>query len=59
MTTSEYGTGVAGSSYTHYVYPGIYQYQDFHHCDLEPGGDIVNYDNRAEVQTCELLNLAE
>lgn len=59
MTGSDSGTGVAGSSFTHYNYPGIYQNQDFHHCGLEPGDDIVNYDNRVEVQTCELVNLAE
>ncbi|PFH45132.1 carbohydrate-binding module family 20 protein [Amanita thiersii Skay4041] len=53
------GTGVAGSSFTHYDYPGIYQVQDFHHCGLEPGDDIVNYGNRVEVQTCELVNLAD
>ncbi|KAF8751881.1 Alpha-amylase [Rhizoctonia solani] len=53
------GTGVAGSSFTHYNYPGIYQTQDFHHCGLEPGDDIVNYNNRLEVQTCELVNLAD
>ena len=46
-------------AYTHYVYPGIYQYQDFHHCGLEPDDEIVNYDNRLEVQTCQLDNLAE
>ncbi|KAJ7214484.1 hypothetical protein GGX14DRAFT_563298 [Mycena pura] len=33
--------------------------QDFHHCGLEPGDDIVNYDSRVEVQTCEADNLAE
>jgi glycosidase len=43
----------------HYNYPGIYQTQDFHHCGLESGDDIVNYSNRVEVQTCELVNLAE
>ena len=32
---------------------------DFHHCGLEPGDTIVNYDNRLEVQTCELDGLAE
>ena len=53
------GVGVAGSSFQHYVYPGIYQNQDFHHCGLEPGDDIANYDNAVEVQTCELVNLAE
>ncbi|KAL5532385.1 hypothetical protein ACEPAF_5955 [Sanghuangporus sanghuang] len=59
MAGSDSGTGVAGSSFTHYVYPGIYQDQDFHHCGLEPGDDIVNYDNAVEVQTCELVNLAD
>ncbi|KAK2464550.1 hypothetical protein APHAL10511_003408 [Amanita phalloides] len=53
------GTGIAGSPFTHYTYPGIYQYKDFHHCGLEPNDDIVNYDNRLEVQTCQLLGLAD
>jgi len=59
MAGIDSGTGTAGSSFTHYNYPGIYQTQDFHHCGLEPGDDIVNYDNRVEVQTCELDNLAD
>ncbi|CUA75640.1 alpha-amylase [Rhizoctonia solani] len=59
MAGIENGTGVAGSSFTHYNYPGIYQSENFHHCGLDPGDDIVNYDNRLEVQTCELVNLAE
>jgi hypothetical protein len=81
MAGSESGTGVGGSSFTHYVYPGTYQwqvcdlsfiylddlkeesfltrFQDFHHCGLQPYDDIVNYGNRQEVQTCELVNLAE
>ncbi len=59
MTRLDSGTGVAGSLYTHYNYPGIYQIQNFHHCGLEPGDDILNFDSRVEVQTCQLLNLAE
>ncbi|KAJ7175109.1 glycoside hydrolase family 13 protein [Mycena crocata] len=59
MAGSDSGTGTAGSSFTHYNYPGIYQTQDFHHCGLESGDDIVNYGNRVEVQTCELVNLAD
>jgi len=59
MAGIDSGTGVDGSTFTHYNYPKIYQNQDFHHCGLEPGDDIVNYDNRVEVQTCELVNLAE
>ncbi|KAJ1307094.1 hypothetical protein OPQ81_001212 [Rhizoctonia solani] len=59
MAGIEGGTGVGGSSFTHYNYPGIYQTQDFHHCGLRPGDDILDYKNRAEVQTCELVNLAD
>ncbi|KAI0028576.1 glycoside hydrolase superfamily [Vararia minispora EC-137] len=59
MAGSDSGIGTAGSTYTHYNYPGIYQTQDFHHCGLEPGDDIVNYNNALEVQTCELVNLAD
>ncbi|KAL5632943.1 hypothetical protein ACGC1H_003438 [Rhizoctonia solani] len=59
MAGIDSGTGVAGSSVAHYNYPGIYQTQDFHHCGLESGDDIVNYSNRVEVQTCELVNLAD
>jgi alpha-amylase len=53
------GTGWAGSSYSHYDYPGSYQYQDFHHCGRNNGDDIVNYNDRYEVQNCELVNLAD
>ncbi|KAK0199507.1 glycoside hydrolase family 13 protein [Desarmillaria ectypa] len=59
MTGMDSGTGVAGDTYTHYVYPGIYQYQDFHHCTLTSTGDIENYASRAQVQTCELDGLAD
>lgn len=59
MEASDSGTGIGGSTYTHYVYPGIYQAQDFHYCGLETNNDIVNYDNRVEVQTCQLDGLAE
>ena len=59
MAQYESGVGVGGSSFTHYDYPGIYQDQDFHHCGLQPGDQIVDYKNRKEVQTCELNHLAE
>ncbi|QGN47439.1 alpha-amylase [Micromonospora sp. WMMD558] len=52
------GTGWAGSSYSHYDYPGIYQSQDFHFCG-RPGNEISNYGDRWEVQNCELVNLAD
>jgi alpha-amylase len=53
------GLGSAGSSYTHYNYPGIYQTQDFHHCGRNGNDDIVNYFDRFEVQNCELVDLAD
>ncbi|KAH9169805.1 glycoside hydrolase [Lactarius sanguifluus] len=59
MAADASGIGVAGSSFTHYNYPGIYQDQDFHHCGLEPNDNIVNYDNQAEVWTCQLDGLAD
>ncbi|KAF7967354.1 hypothetical protein HWV62_34661 [Athelia sp. TMB] len=59
MTGSSSGTGTAGDSFTQYVYPGTYTATDFHYCGLEPNNDIVNYDNRLEVQTCQLDGLAD
>lgn len=49
------GVGWAGSSFQHYSYPGIYQSQDFHSCRR----DIANYQDRWEVQECNLVNLAD
>jgi 1,4-alpha-glucan branching enzyme len=59
MSGGDSGTGIGGSSFTHYNYPGIYQTQDFHHCGRNGNDDIKNYNDRTEVQTCELDNLAE
>ncbi len=53
------GVGWAGSSYEHYTYPGIWTADDFHHCGLTPSDDIAQYFDRAQVQTCELVNLAD
>lgn len=56
---SSTGTGSAGSTYSHYDYPGLYQTQDFHHCGRNGNDDIVNYGDRYEVQNCELVDLAD
>jgi alpha-amylase len=53
------GPGSAGSSFSHYDYPGIYQWQDFHHCGRNGNDDIANYQDRWEVQSCELADLAD
>ncbi|KAL8279813.1 hypothetical protein RQP46_007663 [Phenoliferia psychrophenolica] len=45
--------------FEHYIYPGIYNPEDFHQC--RPNGDnsIQTYQSRFEVQNCELLALAD
>ncbi|MDH6575032.1 alpha-amylase [Kitasatospora sp. MAP5-34] len=53
--TAGSGTGTGGTNYTKYNYPGTYQDQDFHSC-RQP---ITNYDDRTNVQDCELVNLAD
>lgn len=53
------GVGWAGSAYEHYSYPGVWDPNDFHQCTESPTGDIVDYRDEAEVQTCELVNLAD
>ncbi|NUS81259.1 MAG: glycosidase [Streptomyces sp.] len=49
------GTGTGGSSYTKYTYPGIYQSQDMDDCTAQ----ISNYQDRWNVQHCELVGLAD
>jgi len=58
MAGIDSGTGVAGTSFTHYNYPGTYSSSDFHYCGT-PGDDIQDWNNRTQVQTCELSNLAD
>ncbi|MDJ0342976.1 carbohydrate-binding module family 20 domain-containing protein [Streptomyces sp. H10-C2] len=49
------GTGTGGTNYSKYNYPGYYQDQDFHSCR----SNITNYADRANVQNCELVGLAD
>lgn len=48
------GTGSNGTVYTHYQYPGLYGPADFH----APCA-ITTYQDAANVQDCELLQLAD
>jgi len=59
MSGSSYGTGWAGSEYEKYNYPEIYTAENFHNCGLSENNQIVNYADRAQVQTCELLGLSD
>ncbi len=49
------GTGTAGSSYTKYDYPGLYSVYDFDDCTSQ----VTNYQDRWNVQHCELVGLAD
>jgi alpha-amylase len=59
MTGQESGTGSAGTEFTKYEYPGLYTRADFHNCQLTPSGQIQNYRDLMQVQTCELLGLSD
>ncbi|MEW1636366.1 carbohydrate-binding module family 20 domain-containing protein [Streptomyces sp. NPDC093801] len=49
------GVGTGGSPYTKYDYPGIYSGADMDDCRAT----VSNYQNRADVQNCELVQLAD
>ncbi|MGW7344924.1 carbohydrate-binding module family 20 domain-containing protein [Streptomyces sp. NPDC054854] len=49
------GTGTGGSSYTKYGYPGLYSGADMDDCRAT----ISNYQDRGNVQNCELVQLAD
>ncbi|MFF9819261.1 carbohydrate-binding module family 20 domain-containing protein [Streptomyces sp. NPDC014006] len=49
------GTGTGGSSHTKYDYPGLYSSADMDNCTAT----ISNYQDRTNVQECELVGLAD
>ncbi|WP_033325528.1 alpha-amylase [Streptomyces yerevanensis] len=49
------GTGTGGSSYSKYDYPGLYSANDLNDCT----STINDYTDRANVQNCELVELAD
>ncbi|MEV7295052.1 carbohydrate-binding module family 20 domain-containing protein [Streptomyces microflavus] len=49
------GAGTGGSSYTKYDYPGLYSVNDMNDCQAQ----ITNYNDRGNVQNCELVGLAD
>jgi alpha-amylase len=51
--------GFAGTHYQKYNHSGLYTYNDFHHCSKNGNNQIVNFNDRWEVQNCELLGLAD
>ncbi len=59
MTGYASGVGYAGSSFTHYNYPGIYNSSDFHHCGRNGDNSIKNYNDLYELLNCDLVGLAD
>ena len=59
MTGVYTGKGIAGTEFGEYDYPGLYGYDDFHHCGRNDGDDIADFDDLFELQNCELVNLAD
>ncbi len=59
MAGGDSGVGYAGTAWTHYDYPGTWGPAAFHHCGLADQDDISDYSNREQVQSCELVNLAD
>ncbi|GAB5519573.1 MAG: carbohydrate-binding module family 20 domain-containing protein [Rhodothermales bacterium] len=59
MTGAERRESITGRRFGAYDYPGLYSYEDFHHCGLTDGDEINNWNDRTQVRTCELVNLAD
>lgn len=59
MAGVDSGTGTAGTKFTKYEYPDLYTKADFHNCNLTPNDQIQNYQDRQQVQTCELVGLSD
>ena len=59
LKQGETSLGNAGSKYGRYSFPGLYSPWDFHHCGRYSDDVIQNYQDRWEVQNCELLGLSD
>lgn len=53
------GRGTGGSTFGPWDYPGLYDYDDFHHCGLTENNHIWDWDDRAQVTECELVGLSD
>jgi alpha-amylase len=59
MSYAGTGTGVAGSEFSEYTYTVPYSFEDFHHCGRYDDDVIRNYQDRWEIQNCELSKLTD
>jgi len=51
--------GTAGTEFSSFSYPGLYEFDDFNHCGLTDNNDIQDWQDRAQLQDCELVDLAD
>ncbi|CAE6454635.1 unnamed protein product [Rhizoctonia solani] len=59
MSGVDNGVGTAGTQFSHYNYPSLYSWNDFHHCGMTNNDDIQDWGNRDQIWNCELVNLAD
>ncbi|GAB1521210.1 hypothetical protein RhiTH_004301 [Rhizoctonia solani] len=45
MSGVDNGVGIAGTQFSHYNYPGLYSWNDFHHCGMTNNDDIHMHPN--------------
>lgn len=57
MSGEDSGTGWAGTEHGRKDYPGLYTTDDFHWCELTTNGQIDDYTDAEQVQTCDLVGL--
>ncbi|MBO6574223.1 MAG: alpha-amylase family protein [Rhodothermales bacterium] len=51
--------GTAGTEFSSYNFPGLYTPEDFHDCGLTDNNDIHDFNDREQVENCELVDLAD
>lgn len=59
MTGVVSGVGSAGTRFTQYEYPKLYNNDDFHFCGRNGTNDIKNWTDLFELQFCQLVGLAD
>jgi alpha-amylase len=59
MAGRQSGTGWLGEEFEKYRYRDLYDESDFHRCTITASGKIESYSDQQQVQTCDLLGLAD
>ena len=59
MSASDAGVGFAGTTYEKYSYPGLYDRNSFHNCQLTTNNQIQDFNDVLQVRDCELLGLSD